>query len=520
MTKNYLLTLLFLFSLFSLTAQNKDSDIILLNEQFELKSKKQIPVKIYQSADRIDNFHLHEDLITFQIRGKRNNGNMKDLGVVNQYHLKKDSILWKMKISYKFEEILQEGSLIIHYTAESNKVIDHLSGEKVWWVKHNLISIDSLNLIGFGYKSEEFPSNFNFLEGVDLKNGRVLWQREVNRQYGINNIQQVNDSNFLIASAGLHQVNIFNGEGWDYNAIFGGGTSNNGVGTAVAGAIMFGLVGGIIFYQVAIINNSINSENRSNLIQDSSSIFYTSKDYLAKLEKDGSPIWQYILSSKDLQQSEIVKYKNHLLFIHSGYIINEKNRKTLRGKPYLVVFDETTGKKLFQSDFETGTFDFISDYTIKEDQLTLLLPYEVVKIDLNKLEVLAKVKISENYKEKLQNLLIDDNYIKLDSMLIEINEKTDSNFYVSDESKNIWKVKKDLESIEKLSEAILYTAYLKSKNYRLIRSEKDAFLLDPKNQVLAEFPYFEKAIINNGKLLISIENQLLELKLTDLLTKD
>lgn len=520
MTKNYLLTLLFLFSLYCLTAQNKDSDIILLEEQFELKSKKQIPVKIYQSADRIDNFHLHEDLITFQIRGKRNNGNMKDLGVVNQYHLKKDSILWSMKISYKFEEILQEGSLIIHYTAESNKVLNHLSGEKVWWVKHNLISIDSLNLIGFGYKSEEFPSNFNFLEGVDLKNGRVLWQREVNRQYGINNIQQVNDSNFLIASAGLHQVNIFNGEGWDYNAILGGGGAKNGKGALIAGTLMFGLVGGLIINQIVIINNGINSENRSNLIQDNSSIFYTSKDYLAKLQKDGSPIWEYILSSKDLQKSEIIKHKNQLLFIQKGYIINANNNKTSRGKPYLMVFDEATGEELFQSDFKASAYDFISDYSIEGDQLTLFLPFKIVSLDLNKLAVLSKVEIQQTYKGRMENLLTNGNYIKLDSILIEINEKTDSNFYVSDESKNIWKVKKDLESVEKLSEAILYTAYLKSKNYRLIRSEKDAFLLDSKNQVIAEFPYFEKAIINKGKLLISIDNQLLEFKLTDLLTKD
>ena len=511
---------LFFISTTALLGQRNKTNIISLQDQFELKSRKQIPIKIYQTSDFIEKFHLHKDFITFQIRGKRNNGNKKDLGFVKQYHQIKDSTLWSIKISYKYEEILQEGSLIIYYKAKSNKVLNHLNGEKIWWVKHNFISIDSLNMIGFGYKSEEFPSNFNFMEGVDLTTGRVLWQREINRQHGINNIQQVNDSNILIASAGLHQVNIFNGEGWDYNAIFGGGSHDYSYGTVIVSAALFGIVGGIIASPIMILNKSINSENRSNLVQDSSSIFYTSRDYLAKLQKDGKTIWQYTLSRKDLQQSEIILNKRQLIFIQKGYIINANKKKVSRGTPYLMVFDKASGEKLFKSEFDASRSEFISDYRIEGNKLTILLPFKIISFDLDKLNVISKVEIQQTYNGGLNKLLTDGSYIKFDSTLIEINEKNDSNFYITNESDHIWKVNKKLQKLEKFTEVILYTDYLRSNNFSLIRSQKDAFLLDSTNQIIAKFPYFEQAILNKGKLFISIENQLLELKLTDLLTTE
>src|SRR5690606_1196566 len=72
-----------------------------------------------------------------------------------------------------------------------------------------------------GSKIQASKSKENMLEGIDLITGKPIWQREISREYSWNDVFYLNDSILLIAAAGLHTLNIFDGTGWDYNTITG-----------------------------------------------------------------------------------------------------------------------------------------------------------------------------------------------------------------------------------------------------------------------------------------------------------
>jgi len=44
-----------------------------------------------------------------------------------------------------------------------------------------------------------------------LKNGNVIWQRDLNREYGWNDVFYTNDSTMIVVAAGLHAINIKTG---------------------------------------------------------------------------------------------------------------------------------------------------------------------------------------------------------------------------------------------------------------------------------------------------------------------
>lgn len=51
------------------------------------------------------------------------------------------------------------------------------------------------------------------LEGIDLNNGQVLWKRELNGEYGWNDVFYTNDSTLVVAAAGLHSLDTKTGKG-------------------------------------------------------------------------------------------------------------------------------------------------------------------------------------------------------------------------------------------------------------------------------------------------------------------
>lgn len=95
---------------------------------------------------------------------------------------------------------------------------------------------------------------------MNLKNGEIIWNRKLNRDFGWNDVFYANDSTLMVVASGLHAINLKTGKGWDYDAETGGKKlimSNEGS--------VYGLV--------------------LNTIRDSSNIYFASKEQLAKIDK-------------------------------------------------------------------------------------------------------------------------------------------------------------------------------------------------------------------------------------------
>lgn len=174
----------------------------------------------YTFTERIQDFQIDtvNRIITFQLRGLSNNGKWLDNnGEIIRYDIESKSVLWSQWIAYQMESIEQYGGVTLYTKAGKTFCLDNRTGQQIWRVKNSIIFANPIKNIGIGYKIQILKNNDNILEGIDLTNGKPIWQRDISREYGWNKVAYLNDSTLLIGAAGLHTLNIFNGTGWDYN---------------------------------------------------------------------------------------------------------------------------------------------------------------------------------------------------------------------------------------------------------------------------------------------------------------
>jgi len=173
--------------------------------------QKDISAKEYVFPERIHEFYIDtiSHYLTVQLRGVSKNGKWLDnTGSLVLYDLNSDSVKWTKKMNYQTSSIHQYASTIIYSTANKCYCLNIENGKDLWEVKNNIYYVNPHHRIGVGYKFNTFNGTSNKLEGIDLKTGTVIWQKELNRDYGWNDVFCHNDSDLLIVAGGLHDSNI------------------------------------------------------------------------------------------------------------------------------------------------------------------------------------------------------------------------------------------------------------------------------------------------------------------------
>ena len=201
-----------------------------LIDSTEIKGVEYIfPERVHETfLDTINGF------LTVQLRKLRKERWLSNKGSLLQYDLKNKKLLWSKKMAYQKNHIQQFSNTMIFTTPNKSNCLDIKTGKKICEVKNDVYYVDPINHIGVGYPFKNSNKYSNTLEGIDLKSGKVIWNRNVNREYGWNDVFYTNDSTMIVAAAGLHSININNGQGWDYNTITG---KKDYSGTAAANVI-------------------------------------------------------------------------------------------------------------------------------------------------------------------------------------------------------------------------------------------------------------------------------------------
>jgi len=159
--------------------------------------------------------------LTVQLRGLRKEKWLSNTGNIIQFDIENQKVLWSKKIAYQSSNLQQFSKTMIYTVANKSYCLDINTGNELWEVKNNIYFVDPIDNIGIGYKFKSSTGYSNELEGIDLKNGNVVWKRDLNREYGWNDVYYTNDSTMIVVAAGLHAINIKTGKGWDYNTITG-----------------------------------------------------------------------------------------------------------------------------------------------------------------------------------------------------------------------------------------------------------------------------------------------------------
>lgn len=407
----------------------------------------------------LDIYHVYPDTlsncITLQIRGKSNNGKYyNSTGRIMVYDLAKDTAKWSKYISYQGSGIAQYGNLIIQVIGNRSYRLNPETGEDQWEVKNAFSHVDFDHQLGLGYRIKTLKDINNTLEAIDLRNGQVVWKREMDHDFGWDGVMRVNDSCLLIVSSGLHQVNVKDGTGWDYETPTG---LLNGAKT----------VGGIA----------------SNVLMDSSDLYFAAKEKISRLNHQGQIIWSAPLPPDLTSQSILFKMDNRIGMINTGHV--DMGALYHDCAPFIAAFDRKTGYQLYVSR-TTVRNDVVHGFHIGKETISLLFKDRISKYSLRDGALITEKIFNTETDGELDRFVDQKIYIKKDSTYRSLVLSDTTQHYISTKKDKILVINDQLETTEQLDSRDLYTCYLHYKGYRFLEKENHTIVIDSNSKVVAE----------------------------------
>ena len=519
MKKAFITTGLLLIAVFSF-AQSSDVKVLLMDRtigkitatQEELKTKEYVfPELIYRSY--IDTISKS---LTVQLRGKNDNGRWMNRGNILFYDLDNKRIKWTKNINYTTNSLQQLGSTLIFRTSTNKShCLNIENGKNLWKAKNSIFFVDNDANIGVGYKFEAGMPTYTELEGINLKTGKAMWQREVNREYGWNEVFQLKDSEWIIASAGLHTINTHNGSGWSYKAVTG---EKDYSGTAAASAVGIGLAlfTGFGFYATGY---DFVGDIVSNVYSDSAGFYLASKDIVSRINKnDGTVNWYHLFPAGTTSTSFLWAKDNLLFMLNYGYASNG-SRSIFYGTPFFATFNKENGEQKFLSTINI-TKNPILDFKIKDDVLLLVFKDRIMKYSLfNGSQIIEKI-IDNKELGELYGFVGNRTYIDAGNSIL-------ANLVLTDISKNFILTRNDkilitdneLNVVGEIDVNQLYTARLKVDDYLIITKDKKTFILNNNNEKVAEIDIELKPVLIGDKLYSVQENSFFEIDADNLIQR-
>jgi len=499
-------------------SQNKNEISIQLSTKEagkNLLSQKPIIGKEYILPERIQDFQIDtvNNYLTLQLRNLSKNGKwLENKGNVVRFDLEKNTLKWSKKITYQVESIEQYGGITIYSKGGKSYCLDNETGNQLWEVKNSVLFADPIEKIGLGYKIKQFKDPDNTLEGINLENGEVIWQRGINREYSWNDVFYINDSTLIIAAAGLHTLNVNDGKGWDYFTITGKkdySASAVGTGLGLASALLTGY--GSITTGYNLIRGIV-----SNIIIDSINIYFASKEKISKLDINGNVIWSTLLPDDLTSNSAILLNNDRLFMINKGYAFMGYRQLNF-GTPFFAAFNLNTGEKIFLETISNEKKEFINDYDINGDTIFFVFNNRISSYSIENGILISNKEFDIEKYGDLKYFVGGHVFIKQDTIYASLLELNPHRYYLYTKSGKTLILNRNLETEGEINNDQFYVYYLKKGDFRFIAKENKTFILNPMGNVVAEISTSRESKFLNNKLFDKHENSFIEIDLGDLI---
>ena len=519
--KKMFITIGLLLILIASFAQSSDIKILfnertigrMIATQEEIKAKEYIfPERIYQSyIDTISNS------ITLQLcKLSKNEKTIKNKGKIVFYDLTDEKVKWTKKIAYQKSRLYQfDGTIIYTAAGLGNKCfsLNIENGKNMWKAETIIHFVDPAAQIGIGYKYG--VNDENMLDGINLRNGKGVWQRKLNKEYGWNDWFRLNDSTWMIVAAGLHTVKIHDGSGWSYHAVTG--KKDYKAATAITAA---GLALGIFTgtYIIATGHNLVK-DVVSNVYSDSTGYYVASKERLSRIRKDdGTEYWYHLLPEDLTSKSSIFSKGDTLFMVNHGYAFMN-NRLINFGTPFLAAFNKETAEQLFFNKIDTKK-NPILDLKVENDNIMLLSKDRMMKCSLINGSTISEKTIDGNVSGELKGFVSNRVYFDATNstmtnlVLSDISQK-----YIITDKNKVLIFDAELNITGDIDFSQLYLAQLKTNDYLLVTNEHQSFILDVDNNKVAKIDMKLRPALIGNKLYSIHEKSFFEIDLKNLKTE-
>ena len=473
----------------------------------------------YVFPERIDETFLDTTtgFLTVQLRGlSKNEKWLNNTGNIVQYDIGKNNVLWTKKIVYSSSNLQQLSNTLIYTTGNKSYCLDNISGNELWEVKNNIYFVDQNANIGIGYKFKSSTTSSNELEGIDLKSGSVVWKRDVNREYGWNNVVYPNDSTIIVVAAGLHSINIKTGKGWDYNSITG---KKDYTGTVAANALGVGLalLTGTL---VTSTGHNVVRDLVSNILMDSTYIYFSSKEQLAKINKETGDITWTSMFPKDLSSKSSIFMNDSLVFkVNNGFAFMG-NRQLDFGKPFIAAFDRQSGEQKYLSVINEKD-DPILDFKALDNDLYLIFKNRMAKYSQESGHLIIAKEFQNADFGELQYFIGNKVLIKNQKDdFVNLSQSDTTKVFVFTTKGQTLSIDTDLNVLDTIAYENLNIYYLRTEDYKFVSKDNHTLIINNEGKKVAEIEASSNSFLIGKTLYDRQNNSFLAIDLKDILKNE
>lgn len=424
--------------------------------------------------------------------------------------------MWNKKIAYQSSSLQQFSKTMIFTVANKSYCLDINSGNELWKVKNNIYFVDPTDNIGIGYNFKSSTGYSNQLEGIDLKNGNVAWKRDLNREYGWNNVFYANDSTLIVVAAGLHAINIRTGKGWDYNTITG---KKDYTGMAVSNALGVGL-GLLTGTFVMSTGHDLVRDLVSNTITDSSNIYFASSEQLVKIDKhSGTTVWNYPFSNDLVSKSSIFMNDSVVFMINKGMAFMGYKQIDF-GKPFFAAFDRQSGKQKFLSLIDVKD-DPILSYQIQNRKIFLVFKNRIAKYSMDSGCLIAEKDFPKDNVGELMYFVGNQIFItNQDGNLMSLPQSDSTKVFVFTSQDKTLSIDSELNITKTIEYADLSIYFLRKKNFKFIAKDKMTLVINNVGQRIAQIDVTSNAFMIRNALYDTQDKSFIAIDLSSMINNE
>ncbi len=464
----------------------------------------------YLFPEKIHDFYFNADnqSFTLHLRGSSDSGfYVRNNGKYCLFNLAEKKVKWINRNNYRLNSLQQFDTIILKTNPETTTRINLKTGHDQWVMDKNILFVDPRAQVCLGY-----PYGFyDRLEAYDMNSGNLLWFRGISRECGWNYVMHLNDSVIIVVADGLHMVNLKTGYGWDYKAVTGTKDYSSTVMLNAFG-ILSGIITGVYYTYYGY---GVNSDLVSNVIANSTYLYFASREKIACLNYDGNEIWNSPFPKRKGSKSSIF-IKDSLIYVvnygcaYSGY------QRIDFGTPFIAAYNKYSGKQIYFSE-RKDEMESIVDFLSGENTIVLLLEDHLVIYSLESGTLIYEKEIPLKKNGELFGFVANEFDIESDSVYLSLGQNDPSKLYVLTFKDKILKINADFEIDSIIDAGKLFFRYLYTDKYRFVFRNKETLIINNENKRIAVLQASRNAILSGDKLYDRRGKSLLEIDLSGII---
>jgi len=405
-------------------------------------------------------------------------------GYLINLDLKNENPLWTKKIRYYYF-LSYSDNHIVYPKSNKSYYLDRRSGDMLWFSYSMIKHIDTRRNIGL----------FGSLKAADMNTGNVVWERNIDDQFGWDDHLYYNDTTFVIAASGIHTFNLKDGTGWDHYLRTG---KDDYTKTLAMNTVGLGLA---LLTGTGYIYTGYDSYHgfASNLLMDNDWIYFVSKDNFVCIDIAGELIWEKTYEKNYTSASEIFFIDENVIMINKGFAYNN-NYMVKRGVSFIAAYNRKNGEQEYFNTIKKNRI--IYDYILKQDTLVILTGDGIFNYSISSGSLIKEISADMSKTGFLKYFPEPDLIYILDKdSCFRILTRTDiTKYYVATDDEKIVVFDESFEDIRKFTQDEIYLRYLSSGDYNFIARKNKTYILDRNNNVVAELNASGNSVLVGTKL--------------------